>query len=435
MKKNLIHLNLIIVEIKKVIDFIDLMAKQINSQYFTPEEKVSAVNSASNDLFIEQLRLFRQSGRLPELLQVFEKRETFSVFDGVVDISVLSDYAEATSFTSVVSNKEYPGDIKRTSEEFISRSINDIIPDIQGEKSQPDSVYLQESEFQFSDFVDGKVELSENFLESVALYLSVDEKHYNAKLLDNLEWADRFKIDLLDEKNLGDASNVSLQSTTYDFRDKSFLDLPSDYIKAKSVSIINSCGKECEAEILSVNEFNNRTCSALLAPTEENPIARVQDDKLFVLPQAKKVNLYYWKHPVRKRTIGRVIDNSLEIEPKLTNNEDVKVKFVFYQYPVFRRPIGFIENKNFRIAPLDVTLINLYYLKKPTDGNYGYVVSGEDYVFSETGGINGDSVDLEWSDIAFSEITTRALTYLGITLSDPDITQVEAIKERLDSRQ
>jgi len=76
----------------------------------------------------------------------------------------------------------------------------------------------------------------------------------------------------------------------------------------------------------------------------------------------------------------------------------------------------------------------LVYMRKPAAGVYKYTVSGTTgtIAYNPTG-----SVDLDIDDRYFSDILTRALMYLGISLHDTDTTSTEQIKDnnqRTDER-
>jgi hypothetical protein len=68
----------------------------------------------------------------------------------------------------------------------------------------------------------------------------------------------------------------------------------------------------------------------------------------------------------------------------------------------------------------------LVYMRKPAAGVYKYTVSGTTgtIAYNPTG-----SVDLDIDDRYFSDILTRALMYLGISLHDADTTATEQLKD------
>jgi hypothetical protein len=66
----------------------------------------------------------------------------------------------------------------------------------------------------------------------------------------------------------------------------------------------------------------------------------------------------------------------------------------------------------------------LMYMRKPAKAVYAYTTSSGNITYNPTG-----SVDIDIDDRYFSDIATRALMYLGISLKDGDIASSEAMKD------
>jgi disulfide oxidoreductase YuzD len=66
----------------------------------------------------------------------------------------------------------------------------------------------------------------------------------------------------------------------------------------------------------------------------------------------------------------------------------------------------------------------LVYMRRPKKGVYAYTTSGGNFTYTSTG-----SVDIDIDERYFSDITTRALMYLGISLKDADVASTEAMKD------
>jgi hypothetical protein len=74
----------------------------------------------------------------------------------------------------------------------------------------------------------------------------------------------------------------------------------------------------------------------------------------------------------------------------------------------------------------------LVYMRRPKKGVYAYTTSGGNFTYNPTG-----SVDIDIDERYFSDITTRALMYLGISLKDADVASTEAMKDnnqKIDER-
>jgi hypothetical protein len=80
-------------------------------------------------------------------------------------------------------------------------------------------------------------------------------------------------------------------------------------------------------------------------------------------------------------------------------------------------------------ATYDYTLV---YMRRPKKGVYAFTTSGGNFTYNPTG-----SVDIDIDERYFSDIATRALMYLGISLKDADVASTEAMKDnnqKIDER-
>jgi disulfide oxidoreductase YuzD len=66
----------------------------------------------------------------------------------------------------------------------------------------------------------------------------------------------------------------------------------------------------------------------------------------------------------------------------------------------------------------------LVYMRRPKKGVYAYTTSNGNFTYASSG-----SVDIDIDERYFSDITTRALMYLGISLKDADVASTEAMKD------
>lgn len=74
----------------------------------------------------------------------------------------------------------------------------------------------------------------------------------------------------------------------------------------------------------------------------------------------------------------------------------------------------------------------LVYMRRPKKGVYAFNTSGGNFTYTSTG-----SVDIDIDERYFSDIATRALMYLGISLKDADVASTEAMKDnnqKIDER-
>lgn len=96
--------------------------------------------------------------------------------------------------------------------------------------------------------------------------------------------------------------------------------------------------------------------------------------------------------------------------------------------PTEARGIGSIRGSNIEVLPLTLTSVTLYFLRRPVD----IVIA-----FSEDG--NGDitinqgaSTDCDWPEECHDDIILRALSYLGIPLSDELMIKLKTIKKQTE---
>lgn len=66
----------------------------------------------------------------------------------------------------------------------------------------------------------------------------------------------------------------------------------------------------------------------------------------------------------------------------------------------------------------------LVYMRRPKKGVYAFTTSSGNFTYNPTG-----SVDIDIDERYFSDITTRALMYLGISLKDADVASTEAMRD------
>lgn len=66
----------------------------------------------------------------------------------------------------------------------------------------------------------------------------------------------------------------------------------------------------------------------------------------------------------------------------------------------------------------------LVYMRRPKKGVYAYDASNGNFSYKSSG-----SIDIDIDERYFSDITTRALMYLGIALKDGDLASTEAMKD------
>jgi len=96
----------------------------------------------------------------------------------------------------------------------------------------------------------------------------------------------------------------------------------------------------------------------------------------------------------------------------------------YYDYPDGENAIYTIFRDYIQFSPNNLYSANIIYLKKPADMVWGYTLDGNSRpVYSEA-----LSTQPEWSDTDINEIIYLALSYVGVNLKDPDVSQFAQLK-------
>lgn len=91
-------------------------------------------------------------------------------------------------------------------------------------------------------------------------------------------------------------------------------------------------------------------------------------------------------------------------------------------------PIVTIYKTYFQFNPTNLTNVQLTYLKEPVKPRWGYIIVSNVPVFQESGGVTGDTIDIEWDEDVLNEIEAKTLSVLGVNLREESITQYGELK-------
>lgn len=294
-------------------------------------------------------------------------------------------------------------------------------------------------------------DLPENFVREISVASIVNGQTYEGVMVSPDKFYSRVIEDLIPDMNQGKRLNyLYVENIDFNISSTNIFDLPSDFVEGITV-FSRVGGNKYEGVILTEVEFLDRINSTLLQPTLEAPIARIYDNKIEFYPSdAGNYTLSYYKFPSNIRPVATIRDNKIQVRP------DVQVELTYYKYPTELRPIAKFEDQKLFIKPFtDSAVLNyyafpverdalvrifadnitcdpetvdelaLYYLVYPETGVYAYTIAenGRDIVFDSV-----NSVDLNWKKTALSEIVSRALMYLGISLNEQSLVMEEKLK-------
>jgi hypothetical protein len=294
-------------------------------------------------------------------------------------------------------------------------------------------------------------ELPEDFVREISVASVIDGQKYEGIMVSADKFFSRVIEDLIPDMNQGKRLNyLYVDNVDYNISSTNIFDLPSDFVEG--ITVFSRVGNEkYEGVILTEVEFLDRINSTLLQPTLQAPIARIYNNKIEFYPSdSGNYTLSYYKFPSDKRPMATVKDNKIQVKP------DVEVELTYYKYPTEKRPLGKFENQKLFIKPFTanaelnyyafpverdalirisgsnilcdpatVTSIALYYLVYPITAVFGYTVApnGRDITYNPA-----TSTDLNWKPTALSEIVSRALMYLGISLNEQSLIMEEKLK-------
>ncbi len=93
--------------------------------------------------------------------------------------------------------------------------------------------------------------------------------------------------------------------------------------------------------------------------------------------------------------------------------------------PTKKHPIGVLKSNYVQIYPTNITTVQLSYLSQPPKPVWGYTMVNNRPVFN-----SATSVDLLWPDVVINDIVILALSYVGISIKDGDLSQYTQIQKQ-----
>lgn len=135
--------------------------------------------------------------------------------------------------------------------------------------------------------------------------------------------------------------------------------------------------------------------------------------------QAAIPESFYQTVSITKETDGVMYEVTRVEQDRIANNLSS-----YYDAPDEKFPIYSQLKTKFQFYPSTAGLeYNLFYLKKPSAMVWGYTEpSGRPVYDPDT------SVQPEWEDVDMNEIIYIALSYIGVNLKDPDVSQFAQLK-------
>lgn len=239
--------------------------------------------------------------------------------------------------------------------------------------------------------------------------------------------------------------------------------------KQRSLYRINGNELELKSALATGESF---TLDCYVCPTSQRGFFWAYGDTIEVKPglsSGQSLVIPIYRFPTNRHGLYWCYGDTIEVKPPLASGEKLTVPM--YIYPTVYRGQSNIYGSNIRVNPVPsqgtesivmnylaaiteraarcridnsqieflpsglTNSIKAYYIKNPTVARWGYTVSGSDFVYAVTGGVNGDTIELDWNDSAYMEVLKRVLMELALPVKDQLTPQAKALMDRLDNEQ
>jgi hypothetical protein len=132
---------------------------------------------------------------------------------------------------------------------------------------------------------------------------------------------------------------------------------------------------------------------------------------------------------------GTLIEGTIYSWDEFLEVKNSKILTPDLSYPIATIYIDTAGAPKIEFAPIPISgtyTFTLVYMRKPAKAEYKYITTNGNITYVDTGSVN---IDLD--DRYFTDIVTRALMYIGISLKDNDIASIETLKDnnqKIDER-
>lgn len=151
------------------------------------------------------------------------------------------------------------------------------------------------------------------------------------------------------------------------------------------------------------------------------PDGTTKDINTQIAPKYLHASSLRFNHVISKN--GRFVSKEVDIDI-LRDSEIGGVLSSSINDPTTRYPVCAFYDTYIQFYPKTLQKVIFTYLRTPTVPNWGYTLDSNNRpVYAVTGGVNGDSVDIEAPDDCQNEIAMRTLEFLGISIREPMVIQ------------
>ena len=158
--------------------------------------------------------------------------------------------------------------------------------------------------------------------------------------------------------------------------------------------------------------------------TEYSDMLELLDEKLSMLKESDTITVSNGFFTVDRNEVYRIgsitYDNNTEVEP-VNYNEHKLRNLSALTKPTLSRPVYVNQNNKINIFPNTITSIIMSYVKVPATPQWGYVTANNKPLYNST-----TSTDFELHPVEESELVYKILTFAGIAIEKPGLTQLAA---------
>ena len=124
---------------------------------------------------------------------------------------------------------------------------------------------------------------------------------------------------------------------------------------------------------------------------------------------------------------GSLIEGTIYSWDEFYEVKNSKILTPDLAYPIATIYIDSAGLPKIEFAPIPVSgtyTYTLVYMRKPAKAEYKYITTNGNITY-----VDANSVNIDLDDRYFTDIVTRALMYIGISLKDSDIASIETLKD------
>jgi hypothetical protein len=152
------------------------------------------------------------------------------------------------------------------------------------------------------------------------------------------------------------------------------------------------------------------------------------------LQAGEKLIVPMYEYPNKYRGQSRVYGPNIEVNPPPVVGESIAMNYIA---AITERAARVrIDNNGINFLPASLTnSVAVYWLTRPLEALWGYTISGNNFIYAETGGVNADTIEPGWGQTSYYELLKGTIAELNIPIKDTFVLQQMGLMERSDLEQ